>query len=71
MAKLELVEGIGNLYASQLRRAGIRSTRSLLEKGATPRGRDEIAKAAGISGKLILESLICMRPSWWSIIKRN
>jgi len=55
MAKLELVEGIGNLYASQLRRAGIRSTRSLLEKGATPRGRDEIAKAAGISGKLILE----------------
>jgi len=55
MAKLELVEGIGFQYAGQLRKAGIRSTKSLLEKGATPKGRDEIARAAGISGKLILE----------------
>ena len=55
MAKLELVEGIGYKYAGQLRKAGVRSTRSLLEKGATPKGRDEIAKAAGIGGKLILE----------------
>jgi len=55
MAKLELVEGIGNQYAGQLRRAGVRSTRSLLEKGATLKGRDEIARTAGISGKLILE----------------
>jgi len=55
MAKLELVEGIGTQYAGQLRRAGVRSTRSLLNKGATPKGRDEIARAAGISGKLILE----------------
>jgi len=55
MAKLELVEGIGNQYASQLRRAGVRSTWSLLEKGATLKGRDEIARTAGISGKLILE----------------
>jgi predicted flap endonuclease-1-like 5' DNA nuclease len=55
MAKLELVEGIGNQYARQLRKAGVRSTKSLLEKGATPKGRDQIAKAAGIGGKLILE----------------
>ena len=55
MAKLELVEGIGNQYARQLRKAGVRSTKSLLEKGATPKGRDEIARAAGIGGKLILE----------------
>ena len=55
MAKLELVEGIGYKYAGQLRKAGVRSTKSLLEKGATPKGRDEIAKAAGIGGKLILE----------------
>lgn len=55
MAKLEQVEGIGTKYAGQLRKAGVRSTKSLLEKGATLRGRDEIARAAGISGKLILE----------------
>ena len=55
MAKLELVEGIGNQYAGQLRGAGVRSTRSLLEKGATLKGRDKIARTAGISGKLILE----------------
>ena len=55
MAKLELVEGIGNQYARQLRKAGVRSTKSLLEKGATTKGRDEIARAAGIGGKLILE----------------
>jgi predicted flap endonuclease-1-like 5' DNA nuclease len=55
MAKLEQVEGIGKKYAGQLRKAGVLSTKSLLEKGATVRGRDEIARAAGISGKLILE----------------
>ncbi len=55
MAKLEQVEGIGTKYAGQLRKAGVRSTKSLLEKGASARGRDEIARAAGISGKLILE----------------
>lgn len=55
MAKLEQVEGIGTKYAGQLRKAGVRSTKSLLEKGASTRGRDEIARAANISGKLILE----------------
>ncbi|NOQ40013.1 MAG: DUF4332 domain-containing protein [Anaerolineales bacterium] len=55
MAKLEQVEGIGKKYAGQLRKAGIRRTKSLLEKGATTKGRDEIARAAGIGGKLILE----------------
>ncbi len=55
MAKLEQVEGIGNKYAGQLRKAGILSTKGLLEKGATTRGRDEISRSAGISGKLVLE----------------
>ena len=55
MAKLEKVEGIGIIYASQLRKAGIRSTRSLLNKGATYRGRNEIAQTSGISSVLILE----------------
>ena len=55
MAKLEKVEGIGTVYAGQLRKAGIRSTRSLLNKGSTERGRKEIAQASGISSTLILE----------------
>lgn len=55
MAKLEKVEGIGIIYAGQLRKAGIRSSRSLLNKGATERGRNEIARASGISSALILE----------------
>lgn len=55
MAKLEMVEGIGPKYAKILRNAGIRSTSSLLEKGATPAGRKQISAASGISQALILE----------------
>ncbi len=55
MAKLEMVEGIGTRYADQLRAAGVRSTKSLLEKGGTAAGRQEIARAAGISETLVLE----------------
>lgn len=55
MAKLEQVEGIGVKYAKDLRKAGVRSTASLLEKGATPAGRKEIAAASGIGKGLILE----------------
>jgi len=55
MAKLEKVEGIGIKYAANLRTAGVRSTKSLLEKGSTPKGRDEIARASGIGSALILE----------------
>lgn len=55
MAKLEKVEGIGLKYAKDLRKAGVRSTGDLLNKGATPKGREEIAKASGIGKALILE----------------
>jgi len=55
MAKLEMVEGIGVKYAKDLRKAGIRSTASLLKRGATPSGRKEIAAASGIGKALILE----------------
>lgn len=57
MATLESIEGIGEKYASKLEAAGIRGTNQFLEKGKTPAGRKEIAKASGISGKLILEWL--------------
>jgi predicted flap endonuclease-1-like 5' DNA nuclease len=55
MAKLAKVEGIGEIYAQRLQEAGIRTTQALLEKGATPQGRQEIAKKTDISEKLILE----------------
>ena len=55
MAKLSKVEGIGEFYAQKLRAAGITTTQALLEKGASPQGRTEIAEKTGISGKLILE----------------
>ena len=55
MAKLELIEGIGPTYAEQLRAAGIGSVEALLKQGATPEGRDNIEKAAGIGNELILD----------------
>jgi predicted flap endonuclease-1-like 5' DNA nuclease len=54
-AKLERVEGIGEMYAEKLRATGVSSTKSLLAKGATTKGRKEIAENSGISDSLILE----------------
>ena len=55
MAKLIDVEGIGEKYALKLEKAGIKSMNDLLENGATPAGRKEIAKNSGIADGLILE----------------
>ena len=55
MAKLTKVEGIGEIYAQKLREAGIATTQALLEKGASPQGRQEIAEKTDISERLILE----------------
>src|SRR5512143_2766838 len=49
------IEGIGPVYARKLAKAGIRGTGGLLTKGATPKGRKEIAAKTGIGGKIILE----------------
>jgi predicted flap endonuclease-1-like 5' DNA nuclease len=54
MASLIKVEGIGEVYAKKLIEVGIATTGALLEKGATPKGRKEIAEAADISHKLVL-----------------
>ncbi len=53
--KIEQVEGIGESYAAKLREAGINTTDDLLEKCATRSGREKVAEATGISGKLILK----------------
>jgi predicted flap endonuclease-1-like 5' DNA nuclease len=55
MAKIIDLEGVGETYAQKLKMAGIRTTNALLEKGATPQGRKQIAEAADISDSLILQ----------------
>ena len=49
------IEGIGPAYATKLSRIGIRSVEALLKKGATEKGRKEIATAAGFTHTQILE----------------
>ncbi|MCX5977385.1 MAG: DUF4332 domain-containing protein [Coprothermobacterota bacterium] len=55
MANLKEIEGVGESYALKLKEAGIDTTDELLEKGASPKGRKEIAAQSGISVALILE----------------
>jgi predicted flap endonuclease-1-like 5' DNA nuclease len=53
--KIETIEGIGPAFAKKLRKEGIRSTGELLKRGATKKGRVEIAGSTDIPEKLILE----------------
>jgi predicted flap endonuclease-1-like 5' DNA nuclease len=55
MAKIIDIEGIGEVYAGKLQAIGIETTEQLLERGSSPKGRQEIAETADISGKLVLE----------------
>lgn len=49
------IEGVGDAYAAKLKEAGIKTVSDLLEKGATDKGRKELADATGIAYKLILK----------------
>ena len=49
------IEGIGKDYAKKLGKYGIKTTETLLKKGATPKGREEIAKGTGLTNHQILE----------------
>ena len=53
--KIVDVQGIGPAYAQKLAKAGIRTTETLLKKGALPEGRKEIEAMTGIGYHLILE----------------
>lgn len=55
MTSLVAVEGIGDVYAGKLKEAGVATAEALLEVGATPKGRKELAEKSGISGDLILK----------------
>lgn len=55
MTQVEDIEGIGPAQAAKLETVGIKTVEKLLEEGATSKGRDKIAEATGISGKLVLK----------------
>jgi predicted flap endonuclease-1-like 5' DNA nuclease len=48
------IEGIGPVYAKTLADLGLLTTTELLQAGANPKGREDLAAATGISKKLIL-----------------
>ncbi len=48
------IEGIGPAYAEKLAALGLKTTDDLLQAGATPKGREDLAASTGISAKLIL-----------------
>ncbi len=55
MTKVTEIEGIGSTYANKLSDIGISTTESLLEQGASKKGRKEIAERADIAEALILK----------------
>jgi len=55
MARIMDVEGIGPVYAEKLQVAGVTKTELLLEQGAMPKGRKELAEKTGIAESKILE----------------
>jgi len=55
MASIADIEGIGPAYAEKLKAAGVKTVEGLLEKGASRKGRKDMAEKTGISEKLILE----------------
>ncbi|MEL7561607.1 DUF4332 domain-containing protein [Dehalogenimonas sp. 4OHTPN] len=55
MANIAKIEGIGTKYAEKLNMAGIKTVEALLEKGASRKGRKDLAEKAGISEALVLE----------------
>lgn len=54
MAKITEIEGIGEAYGNKLIEAGVTTQESLLEMGATPKGREDISAKSGLSEKQIL-----------------
>ena len=54
MANIKEIEGIGPAYAEKLKQAGIVTVQTLLKKGASPKGRQEIVAKTGIGKTLIL-----------------
>lgn len=52
--KIEEIEGIGPVLGEKFRTAGVKNTDTLLERGATKKGRKELAETTGISEAKVL-----------------
>lgn len=52
---IEDIEGIGKKYAKMLRKVGVKRTQHLLDRGASRKGRKDLASEAGVDEKLILK----------------
>ena len=55
MTKLVDIEGVGEVFVGKMKTAGVASIETLLKKGASPKGRKELAEKSGISDAKILE----------------
>lgn len=53
--KIIEIEGVGDVYADKLNKAGLETAEQYLEACATPAGRKKLAEETEISGKLILK----------------
>ena len=55
MSNIVAIEGVGEVNAKKLKKAGINTVEKLLNRGASPKGRKEIAQKTGIGEKVILK----------------
>jgi predicted flap endonuclease-1-like 5' DNA nuclease len=53
--KIADIEGVGASMSQKLSKAGIKTVHGLLKKGATKKGRKEVAEASGIDETVILK----------------
>lgn len=51
MARIDQVAGIDHKHATKLRKAGVRTSKKLIEEAATRRGRTDLARQTGLSSK--------------------
>lgn len=55
MTKVIEIEGIGNVFAGKLEAAGVTTVEELLARGATPKGREDLATQIGAEKARVLE----------------
>jgi len=51
MARIDQVAGIDQKKATKLRKAGVRTSKALIESASTRRGRTELARSSGVTPK--------------------
>jgi nucleotidyltransferase/DNA polymerase involved in DNA repair len=51
MARIDQVAGIDHKQATRLRKAGVRTSKALIERASSQRARNELSKATGMSSR--------------------